>query len=81
MPRHRGRSPDEFYVSGTPSWIDPPGLDRSFVIRPVVNEVIVRSRGTGIARAYMARNAGQATGSFVEWVNRFVEDLGNGLFE
>src|SRR5580658_5757616 len=50
--RHRGRSPDEFYVSDTPSWLDSRGFNRSGVIRPVVSEVIIRSRKTGNARAY-----------------------------
>jgi hypothetical protein len=81
MLRDHGRSPDEFYVSDTPSWLDPPGFDRSFVIRPAVNEVIVRSRKTGIARAYTAGSSGQMTGSYTEWVNQFAEDLDNGLFE
>jgi hypothetical protein len=79
--RRRGRSPDEFYVSDTPSWIDPPRFERNGVINgPVVTEVIVRSRRTGKARAYMSRGTGPTTGPFVEWVNQFVEDLDNGLF-
>jgi hypothetical protein len=79
--RRRGRSPDEFYVSDTPSWLDPPGFEQNGVIGPVVTEVIVRSRWTGIARAYTARSSGPTTGPFTEWVNQFTEDLDNGLFE
>lgn len=78
--RRRNRSPDEFYVSDTPSRLDPPGFGLSFVTRPVVNEVIVRSRRTGTARAYLA-SPGQTSGPFTEWVNQFAEDLDNGLFE
>jgi hypothetical protein len=79
--RHRGRSPDEFYVSDTPSRIDPLRFERNGTIYgPVVTDVIVRSRTTGIARAYIAR-PGRSTGPFVEWVNQFAEDLDNGLFE
>ena len=79
--RHRGRSPDEFYVSDTPSWLDPPGFERNGVIRPVVNEVIVRSRKTGNARAYTAPASGRSNSPLTEWVNQFAEDLDNGLFE
>jgi hypothetical protein len=79
--RHHGRSPDEFYVSDTPSRIDPPRFERNGVIPgPVATDVIVRSRKTGTARAYIAR-PGQSTGPLVEWVKQFAEDLDNGLFE
>lgn len=78
----RNRSPDEFYVSDTPSRLDPPRFERNGLIQgPVVTEVIVRSRKTGIARAYTAGNSGPTTSPFVDWVNQFAEDLDNGLFE
>jgi hypothetical protein len=73
--RH-GRSPDDFYVSDTPSWIDPPRFEG---VGPVVTEVIVRSRKTGKARAYMAEPG--RSGPFAAWVEQFEEDLGNGLFQ
>src|SRR5271165_1036062 len=79
--RRRGRSPDEFYVSDTPSWLDPPGIGHSGVIRPVVTEVIVRSRKTGVARAYTARSNASFSRPFTEWVNQFAEDLDGGLFD
>jgi hypothetical protein len=79
--RRHGRSPDEFYVSDTPSRIDPPHLGLNGVIRgPVMTDVIVRSRKTGAARAYMA-SSGINRGPFAEWVNQFEGDLENGLFE
>jgi hypothetical protein len=79
--RDRRRSPEEFYVSDTPSRLDPPRLARDGVIHgPVVTDVVVRSRKTGVARAYTAR-PGLSTGLFAEWVNQFAEDLDNGLFE
>jgi hypothetical protein len=81
MLRRRDRSPDEFYVSDTPSRLDPPGFDRSGVIRPVVTEVVVRSRNTGKARAYIAGSAGPTSGPFAGWVQQFAEDVDNGLFD
>jgi hypothetical protein len=81
MLRRRGRSPDEFYISDTPSWLDPPRYGRIGEITPDVTEVIVRSRKTGKARAYPARGLGQTTGPYTEWVNQFAQDLDNGLFE
>jgi hypothetical protein len=79
--RRRGRSADEFYVSDTPSRLDPPRFGRIGETSLVVAEMIVRSRKTGIARAYLSRDPGPTTGPFVEWVNQFAEDLDNGLFE
>ena len=79
--RRRGRLADEFYVSDTPSWLDPPRFDRISEIRPVVTEVIVRSRKTGTARAYTSRGLGPTTGPLAEWVNQFADDLDNGLFD
>lgn len=114
--RRRGRSPDEFYVSDTPSQLDPPRFERDGVIwrylrrlasllalawknvrypfsaaaararldrayfGPIATDVIVRSRKTGTARAYIAQ-PGRHNGPFAEWVNQFAEDLDNGLFE
>jgi hypothetical protein len=80
--RHRGRSPDDFYVSDTPSRIDPPRLERNgMIVGPVISEVIVRSRKTGVARAYSTGNTGSTNNAFAAWVNQFAEDLDSGLFE
>ena len=81
--RHRGRSPDEFYVSDIPFRLEPPRFIRGGVtsIEPVVTEVTVRSRKTGKARAYDARNVGPTNGPFADWVNQFAADLDNGLFD
>jgi hypothetical protein len=80
--RSHGRSPDEFYVSDTPSRIDPPRFDgNGVIVGPVTTDVIVRSRTTGKARAYTAGNTGPTASPFVDWVNQFAEDLDNGLFE
>ena len=82
MLRDHGRSPDEFYVSDTPSWIDPPRFEQNGVIHgPSVNEVIVRSRRTGKAYAYDARSPGRMSGPYTKWVKDFEKDLLNGLFE
>lgn len=80
--RRRDRSPDEFYISDTPSWIDSPRFERNGVTHgPVATEVVVRSRKTGVARAYIAKSTGPTTTPFAGWVEQFAEDLDNGLFE
>jgi hypothetical protein len=77
----RGRSPDEFEVSDTPSRIGPPSVERQGVIHgPVVTVVTVRSRKSGVVRNYEARSIGQTDGPFTEWVNLFARDLDDGLF-
>lgn len=83
MLRRKGRSPDEFYVSDQPLRLDPPRFVRNGVtsVEPVVTDIIVRSRKTGIARAYTARYVGRTTGPFTEWVNQLADDLDNGLFD
>ena len=78
--RQRGRASDDFYVSDIPSRLISRRESNGMVDGPVETDVTVRSRKTGIARAYTARS-GLNTGPYAEWVNEFAQDLDNGLFE
>jgi hypothetical protein len=74
--RSRNRSLDDFEIVDAPDRLDPPGDG----VRPVVSEVVIRSRKNGAERTYSRGGVNVSYDPLVRWVREFITDLNAGVF-